>query len=311
MAGRGRRLRWAAEYALLGSLYAASRLCPERCLRRGGRLLGRLVHDLTGYRRAVVLENLAHAFPQWTAEQREELARRCYVQLGETLAEFILLARWSPERIRALVRFPSDDPLGRLRAEGRGALLTTGHFGNWELLGAAANAHGYPLSVVVRTQSNPWVDRLQNRIRERAGMRVIRADASVREVIRAVRRGEFVAMLPDVNAGDDGVFVDFLGRPASTPRGLAYFAWKLRCPVVAAYLVRREDGTHEAEFAPLIEPVDEPDEAKAVAGLTQRITDLLADAVRRRPDHYYWVHRRWKTRPPAPSRASTREVETA
>lgn len=294
-----RRLRWLVEYLFLAALYGVARLLPEALLRRCGRGLGRLAWHLARRRRRVVRDNLAHAFPGWTPAQREATARAAFRQLGETLAEFLLLARWSREEIRRRVRFPDDHPLADLHRAGRGALLASGHFGNWELLGAAVAARGYPLAVVVRTQSNPWVDRLQNRIRERAGLRVIRADASVRHLVRTVRKGGFVAMLPDVNAGDDGVFVDFLGRPASTPRGLAYFAWKLRCPVVTAVLERRPDGCHEAVFAPLLAADTEAPEETAVRDLTQRVADVLAAAVRRRPDHYYWVHRRWKTRPPA------------
>ena len=165
-------------------------------------------------------------------------------------------------------------------------------------MGAALAAHGHPLSVVARSQSNPWVDRLQNDVRARAGMSVIKADESIRRLVRTLRDGGLVAMLPDVNAGDDGVFVPFMGRLASTPRGLAYFAWKLDCPIVPMYCVRQPDGRHVGHVTEPILPDPGQDEETAVRDLTRRHTERLETFVRRHPDHWFWVHRRWKTRPP-------------
>ena len=127
---------------------------------------------------------------------------------------------------------------------------------------------------------------------------MIKADASVRGVLRAVKDGEFVVMLPDVNAGDDGVFVDFMGRAASTPRGLAYFAWKLNVPVVPAFMVRQPDDRHVLHVTAPIEPDPSMDEASAVLSLTRAFTIRLEGFVRQYPDHWLWLHRRWKTRPP-------------
>lgn len=297
--GPGRRFRWALEVALLRAFQLLVRVLPEPAWRALGRGLGRLVGGPLGYRRRVVDENLRAAFPELGAAERAAVAAGMFRRLGEALCEFFALGHWSRQEI--LDRVPELDltELERLRGEGRGAILMTGHFGNWELLGAAAAARGIPLHVVARSQSNPWADALQNRIRARAGLRVIKAERSLREVVRAVRHGEFVAMLPDVNTPGDGVFVDFLGRPAATPRGVAYFAWKLDCPVFAKFLRARGDGTHEALDTPTLHPDRNKDEARAVQELTQAMTANLEACIRAHPDHYLWVHRRWKTRPPA------------
>lgn len=294
-----KRVRWALEYAALAAVFTLVRILPERWWRSMGRGLGGWIHDRTGFRRAVVRENMAHAFPERDEANRSALARAFYVRLGETMLEFFALGGWNGRDILRRVDHEGLEHLESLRSEGRGAILTTGHFGNWELLGSSVAALGFPIRVVARTQSNPWVDAMQNRVRERAGMRVIKADTSVRQVIRSVRGGEFVAMLPDVNAGDDGVFVEFLGRQASTPRGVAYFAWKLGCPLVPSVIVARGDGTHAARFLEPIEPDTSLDEETAVRTLTQALADRLAEQIRLHPDHYFWVHRRWKTRPPA------------
>ncbi len=311
-----KKMRWALEYTLLCLVFAVANLLPESWLEALGRGLGRFVFRHVGVRRQVVLDNLAHAFPERDVLSLWDLAERIFGNLGMNLFAFFALGRLTPARIRARVRLENTDYLDGLREAGQGALLMTGHFGHWELLGAAVSAYGYPTKYLVRTQSNPWADRLQNKIRERAGLGVIRTDVSVRQLVRQVRDGGYVGVLPDANAGDDGVFVDFLGRTASTPRGLAYFAFKLKCPIIPVFLVRLDDGTHVARFRDPIHADPAWDEETAVRELTRVYTDVLSDVVRAHPDHYFWIHRRWKTRPPGeadgePAAADTDPQELA
>ncbi len=292
-----KKIRWALEYTLLCVVFALASILPESWLEQAGRALGHFIFRHVGARRQVVLDNLAHAFPDRDVLSLWDLAERIYANLGVNLLAFFALARLTPARIRSRVRLEDTEYLDGLRAAGEGALLMTGHFGHWELLGAALSAYAYPTKYLVRTQSNPWADRLQNKIRDRAGLGVIRADASVRQLVRHVRSGGFVGVLPDANAGDDGIFVDFLGRLASTPRGLAYFAYKLKCPIIPVFLVRQADGTHVARFHDPIHVDPAWDVEEAVLELTRTYTDVLAGMVREHPDHYFWIHRRWKTQP--------------
>jgi len=293
-----KKLLWALEYIFLCLVFALASILPERWLEAMGRGLGRFVFRHVGARRQVVLDNLEHAFPERDVLTLWDLAEKIYANLGANVFAFFALARLTPARIRSRVRLENTAFLDGLRERGEGALLMTGHFGHWELLGAAVSAYGYETKYLVRTQSNPWADRLQNRIRERAGLGVIRADASVRQLVRHVRAGGYVGVLPDANAGDDGIFVDFLGRPASTPRGLAYFAFKLKCPIVPVFLIRQPDGTHVARFLEPLHVDPDWDEPTAILELTRAYSDVLSDVVRAHPEHYFWVHRRWKTRPP-------------
>ncbi|HPF35034.1 MAG TPA: lysophospholipid acyltransferase family protein [Candidatus Krumholzibacteria bacterium] len=303
--GLEKRMRWGLEVALLRGFQLLVRVLPEPAWRALGRGLGRLAGDGFGYRRQVVDDNLRAAFPLLDAAERRAIAASMFRRLGESLCEFFALGRWSRDEILAHVPELDIAELEALRDQGRGAILMTGHFGNWELLGAAAAARGLPIHVVARTQSNPWADALQNRIRERAGMRVIKAESSLREILRTVRGGGFVAMLPDVNTPGDGVFVDFLGRKAATPRGVAVFAWRLGCPVFSRFLLARGDGTHAGLPMPTLHPDGNKDEAPAVYELTRAMAANLEACVRAHPDHYLWVHRRWKTRPPEESAKET------
>ena len=295
----GKRPRWLAEYAALYPLFLLARLLPRRPLIALGRGAGLFAFHVVGVRRAVTLANLRAAFGQGRDEsQLRRLAARVYSNLGATLMEFCKLHDSRPEQIRALVTLEGREHLDACRAAGHGAVLTTGHFGNWELLGAALAANGYATSYLIKDQSNPWVNRLQNAIRRRGGIGVIRQGAAARELLYALRRREFVGILGDQDAGDAGLFLDFLGRRAAVARGVAFFAWRARVPIVPCHILRGPDGRHRAVFDAPIPGDPGWDEEAAVRELTRAHTERLAAVIRAHPEHYFWVHRRWKTRPP-------------
>jgi KDO2-lipid IV(A) lauroyltransferase len=292
-----KRIRHAIEVAALYTLYRATRVLPWNWLGPVGRALGRVAHDLVPIRRAVVRTNLRMAFPSRTEKEIRELARRFYATLGVTLLEFFTFYRLGRDRILALTEIENEDVLIRLRDSGLGALLVSGHYGNWELMGAALAARGYPVRFLAKSQSNWRVDREQNALRAKVGLGVIR-EGSAREIVRALRRGDLIGLLADQDAGPGGIFVDFLGRPASVFRGPAYLAWKLRCPIVTGTLRRGEDGIHRVRVEGPIMPDQNWDEESALRILTEAHTRPLERAIRAAPEHYYWLHRRWKTPPP-------------
>ena len=294
------------DYALLYTLYLAARPLPRRWLLALGRALGGLVWRTGAYRRGVVLANLRHAFGGELDEAGlHRLAAAFYRNLGMTLMEFLALPRLRPADVAELVDIEGAEHLRAIAGLGRGGLLVSGHFGNWELLGARIAAEGQAVSFIVKTQHNARVDRMQNAIRHRVGIGTIRAGASIREMIRALRRQEFIGLLADQDAGRDGVFCEFLGRQASVFRGAAYLAWKLDAPLLTGFIYRRPDGRHVARIDPPVEPDRNLDEDEAVRRLTEVHVRRLEAAVRRAPDHYFWVHRRWKTRPPQETEGET------
>lgn len=299
MASRPRML---LDFCLLYLLYKLAGLLPRAWLLATGRAVGSLVWRIVGYRRAVVRENLSHAFGNDLDEAaRARLAHAFYRNLGMTLMEFLAMPRTDAARVAELVAVEGGEHLAAVRAEGRGALLVSAHFGNWEYLAARVAAEGHPVNFLVKTQSNARVDRMQNAIRAQAGVGVIRSDAPLTEMVRALRRGEFIGLLADQDAGRDGVFTPFLGRTASVFRGAAYLAWKMNIPVVTGYIFRQPDGRHRAVLDPPLRPDGNLNEETAVQQLTEAHVRRLEAAVRRAPDHFFWVHRRWKTRPPEES----------
>lgn len=289
------------DYGLLYLLFLLARPLPRGFLLAAGRGIGSLVWNVIGYRREIVLDNMRHAFGNEMSEKEiRDLARRFYRNLGMTLMEFLAFPRLGPEDFRALVEIRGRENFEKTVAEGNGALLVSGHFGNWEMMGARIAAEGQKVAFIVKEQTNSRVDRIQNDIRHKAGIGTIRSGGvAIKEMVRALRRRELIGLVGDQDAGGDGYFTEFLGRQASVFRGTAYFAWKLKVPIVTGFIFRQSDGRHVVEIDPPFAADPAWDEETAVARLTELHTRRLEAAIRKAPEQYFWLHRRWKTRPPA------------
>jgi KDO2-lipid IV(A) lauroyltransferase len=287
------------DFGMLYLLFLLARPLPRGWLLAMGRQLGSFVWAVVGYRREIVLDNIRQAFAGRMDESEvRATARSFYRNLGMTMMEFLAFPRLGREDFVKLVAIEGLERFNEVVAQGRGALLVSGHFGNWELMGARIAAEGQPVSFIVKTQTNSRVDRVQNDIRHKAGIGTIRMGASIKEMILALRRKEFIGLVGDQDAGPDGCFTAFLGRQASVYRGTALMAWKLKVPIITGFIYRQPDGTHRMEVDPAFEADPAWDEDTAVRRLTETHVQRLEAAVRKAPDQYFWLHRRWKTRPP-------------
>jgi len=287
------------EYALISLIFRIARPLPRRWLLAWGRALGSFVWHVVRFRRNIVLDNIRTSLPELETEARvQEVARSFYRNLGMTLMEFLALPNMSREELLDVVDIQGQANLEKVLEGGRGGLLVSGHFGNWELLGARAAATGHKVNFIVKSQANPRVDQLQNDIRAQVGLGIIRSGGAIKEMIKALRECQFIGLLADQDAGPDGIFTEFLGRQASVFKGTAYLAWKLKCPVVTGHILRQPDGRHLCVVEEPIFLDPEIGEEEAVQMLTEIHVQRLADAIRKAPDQYYWFHRRWKTRPP-------------
>jgi KDO2-lipid IV(A) lauroyltransferase len=294
------RPRQLLDYSLLYLLFLLARPLPRSFLLAAGRGLGSFVWKVVGFRRKVVLDNLRHAFSgEMDEAELRELTHAFYRNLGMTLMEFLAFPRLKKADFLDLVEIKNKEHYTRLVDEGGGALLVSGHFGNWEMMGARVAAEGQKVSFIVKEQTNSRVDRIQNDIRHRAGIGTIRAGgSSIKEMIRALRRKELIGLVGDQDAGPEGYFTEFLGRQASVFRGTAYFAWKLKVPIITGFIFRQADGRHIMEVDPPFGAEPDWDEETAVARLTEIHVARLEAAIRKAPEQYFWLHRRWKTRPP-------------
>jgi KDO2-lipid IV(A) lauroyltransferase len=290
------RLEFAALWILLKTIGALPRPLARYA---GARTAAFLLWARPGLRHAA-MENLRLAFPEWSKKQRRTALRGMVRQLGWMGAEFAHFPRLTKENIERLVLLDGFENFAAAQARGKGVLFLTGHMSAWELAPFAQALFGYPLYFLVRALDNPRVDALVTRYRCLSGNSPIEKNQSARTVLKVLAAGGTVGVLADHNTLlAEGVFVDFFGIPACTTAGLARFALHTGAAVVPGFLhwdaaLRK----YRLCFEPGIELVRTGDDATDIPENTQRFTRVIENYVRRYPDQWLWLHRRWKTRPP-------------
>lgn len=277
---------------------ALSRGLSETSVARLGRGLGRLALGF-GVRRRVARENLSRAFAYRSADELRSLERRVYEHAGQILFEFLSLPRRDAVSLRAHVEIAGREYADAALAHGRGAIVASGHTGNWEVCAAGCAAHGLPMAVVVQAMSNAAVGERIQAVRRGAGIDVLDRGMALRRVRAALGANKLVFLMCDQDARRHGVFVPFFGVPASTPKGAAQMAIRFGVPFLTAFSSRLHDGRHRLTFGAPIEPQREMQESEAIVDVLQQFNRRLETAIGERPDQYWWVHRRWKTRAPA------------
>jgi KDO2-lipid IV(A) lauroyltransferase len=277
--------------AIAGTSRALGLLPPSAGL-AVGEALGSAAHALLGTPRRFAREHVAIAFPELDAAARARLVRETFRHAGRSFAELALLPKLS--RRPDFVVLEGREALDEALAGGRGAIVVTGHVGNWELLAAAMAAEGVPITVVGRRVNDVRFNALIVTFRLGAGLEVLSRDdprfvASVRE---ALGRGRVVALLIDQDTRGAGVFVPFFGRPARTPPGPAVLALRAQVPVLTVFIRRRADGGHTIAFERVPVP---PRGRDTVVALTARLTAAIEAHIRTAPAQWVWWHRRWRS----------------
>ncbi len=292
------RVRDSFEYAVVLVLARIASAMPIKVSLDFGARLGDLTFSLLRVRRKVTFANLRFAFgTEKSPEDIELIARKTYRNFGRMLMEFARFPKLTKKDIAELITFSNPDLLERALGQGKGVIFLSGHFGNWEMMaGAIAMRIGAPLNVLVARQRNRLVDSLMNSFRLSLNVNPIPVGISVKSILRILKDGGVVGILADQDSRKRGVFVDFMGHPASTPKGPAAIALRMKVPVLMVFAVR--DGPRHRIF---IEDLDIPDNIEddedGIRLFTQVYTEVLERYVRRYPDHWFWMHRRWKTKP--------------
>ena len=295
-------LRHRLEYAALRTAIGAFGTLGFRNASALGARLGLLGYWPLGIRRRVVERQIQAAFPEWGRERVEATARAAYENLGRTSVETALLSRLSRQQFIDLVDCPTWHVVERAMAKGKGVILFSGHFGNWELGGAYVGARGVRIECVARQQENPLFDAYVTRARERNYMPVIYDGDAVRRVPRLLREGGMAALVADQGAaGLASTWVPFFGRLAKTARGGGTFALRFESPVIFIAAMRNPDGRFTVNFEDI--PVrDTGDKNADVDRVIADYTATLERWVRKAPEQYFWHHRRWKHQQPGTPR---------
>lgn len=289
---------WLGAKALLGLARYARRL-PEDQVARVGDRIGLAIRRLSARHRRLVLANLQIALGrEKTPAELEEIALTAYRYAGRSLVEFMRMADLTKEQLLARCALEGTEHFHAALAKGKGVVLLTGHYGNWELVGARLAAEGLPMNVIARSQADPKVTDLLMDMRTESGMRVIDRDRGAAGAIKALRRNEIVAILLDQNASSFGIFVDFFGKLAATATGPAAIARRTGAAVVPVFAVRRPDNSHVGVIMPELELEWTEDKDADIKRNTQIMVKLIEEQIRLRPEQWFWMHQRWKTRPP-------------
>jgi Kdo2-lipid IVA lauroyltransferase/acyltransferase len=260
---------------------------------RVGRVLGSLGWRFSRRDRRRTLDHLASAYPGMPEPERTRLGRDCFRHHGTTLGECLHLFHRDCGFVRAVVEVQGWETVERAREEERPILILTGHCGNWELLAAAINCRGLGMAVVARPLDEPDQQRMLAGLRERFGTPTIArgSEGAARQLLGTLRRGGALGMLIDQDTKVDGVWVPFFGRLAFTPVAAAKIALRQSTAVIPTFIERLPDGRHLATFHPPLDLPDDPTEATAL------MTTRIEEQVRRRPEQWVWMHRRWRRQP--------------
>jgi KDO2-lipid IV(A) lauroyltransferase len=293
-----RERRYAAEARAAAAVQALVRPLPRRWALALGRSLGRLVADLDPRHVRIAAENLRRAFPHWDEARRLRTARAVYAHFGQTLVDILWMDGQPRERLLGLVVEEGRETVERIHARGRGTVYVTAHFGNWEFYGLAWGWMGHPIGVVARPLDNPALDARLNAFRTRSGNTVISKRRALPDILRILRAGGGVAILVDQNVQEqDGIFVEFFGRPAATTTVAAALAVKTGCAVLPVHCEALPDGGYRFVYGPELEWTASGNRQADIAQLTQAMTTAIEGWVRERPEQWLWMHRRWKTQP--------------
>lgn len=288
----GKRIVHYIEFHAILVIGTILRFLPRHFVYWFARVLGVLAFDVFRIRRGVTLDNLTIAFgDELSEEARVRLARDAYRNIAMTFIELALIPAMI-DHIGEMVDVSELKLFDTLLTPDRGMILISGHFGSWELNGGSIVNAGYHVTVVVKRQANLLVDDLIKEYRALMGMTTVHRGASVKHLVKALRSGGIVGLISDQNEGKHGIFVNFFGKPASTPAGAAQLALKYDSPVVAVMTKRLSPGKYKSIVRQV--PVLSGD---TVESLTERFTLILEQIIRENPEQYFWMHKRWKTRP--------------
>lgn len=289
-----KRIRHTSLYLFVRMLVRTVERLSRRSALLVGERLGRAAYRSVRGERRKVRAGLKVAFGTvWDDRTIERLTRQVFVDLGKNVADTIWFGR--AREIERVVRAEGLEHFDRALARGRGAILLTGHIGNWELLAAYFVAAGYPVSAVGRPLRDPRLDRLLVESRRRSGLRNIARGTQTREILRSLRENRIVVLLIDQDTKVNGVFVDVFGRPAYTPVGPVVLAMRTGATIVPAAIHRESDDTHHVVVKPEIELIRTGDAKRDVQVNTQRCSKVLEEYIREHPSQWVWMHERWKS----------------
>jgi KDO2-lipid IV(A) lauroyltransferase len=286
--------RFPVEAALVRAVMAGMSWLPMSTVRAFGHGFGRFMYWLDGSHRRIALENLAHAFPSRSPAERRAIAKSMFAHFGAVVFELLRFNSLSDDEMKALMEVEGVERIHAAHAKGKGMFFVTGHFGYWEMQAITHPFHSPTIAVMARPLDNPKLHEWLEHLRTMTGNRVIYRQGALRKVLREVNANNAVAILIDQHIHtSEAVTVDYFGRPVATTSALAALALRTGADVIPVFTLPLPGGRYRFIYD---HPVDPPpaDSPDPVREFTQRCTDVLEMYVRRNPELWLWMHRRWR-----------------
>ncbi len=286
------------EYLLARAGMALACSLSERQAAKFGACLGRIAHRVLGSRRRLAQDNMRRALANsLTEDQVRENVRKVFINLGCTMIELARYRKVGTDGLKVLVDDTGLEPVREALRGGRGVIVATAHFGNWEMLAAAMAVHGLPIDALALTQQNRLVNDLVQNLRRDMGIRILETPLNARQVFRSLQDNRIVYMAADQHAPAETLVLDFFGRPAAVVRGPALFAVRCKCPIIPMLLRRDESGRLVKVIGDTLYPPASGDEDADVRAMTFHYLTFLEKQIRKWPDQWMWTHNRWKLKP--------------
>jgi len=290
------RFRHLVEYWLLLLFGFFLRSFSYRVNLKIANLLGKVGFGLLRIRRKVTLDNLRMVFAnQKTENEIKKIALQSYCNMARGFIEHLIFPALSKEKILANLEFENLHYLDEIIKHGKGGILVSSHFGSWQIGGTSVRLAGYPMNFLVQRQNNHLVEDLVYSYVEDKGVKVLYKSVSAGKIFELLRSNQIVAVLPDQDAGKSGVIVNFMGQPASTHKGPAFFSLKTGAPIIIALSLNEQNGQHRVVMEKPIYPHPTGKRDEDIKHLTQIYTSKIEEYIRKYPDHWFWQHRRWKS----------------
>lgn len=268
------------------------RIIPGGAAERFGMFLGRLAFKTSGKYRARTLSNLRMCFPEMSGEERTTLAVKVFEHFGKTFVRFFREDKLSEEQIIASVELRGEEALKDAFETGKGVLMITAHFGNWERMAHVLTLKGYKLSVVARDANALRTTEMVNRMRGKAGLDVFSRGKAAREILRRLADNEAVGILVDQNTRE--ILVPFFGIPAGTNEGPAAIHLRTGSPIMMSFCFEKPDGTYCIELSRLDTGGATGDRKADIERIMTQVNDCIEKYVRAHPEQWLWMHDRWR-----------------
>ncbi|MCC7300010.1 MAG: hypothetical protein IT583_02905 [Verrucomicrobia bacterium] len=289
------RTKHIIEYVLLRGLLSLVNILPLRLALALGWLIGKLFFHVLRYRRDKAESRLKQVFgDRFTAQERKRIAWISLRNICFNAVEAARFGKLTPEQMRRMPLYNSIEQVHNDYKQNGPLIVATAHMGNWDLAGVASKLDGMPIFSIARRQKNPLTDELLNQMRNATGMEVVLNDSAVlKNVVRRLKAGEVLAILPDVRSATEALSIDFLGGKANLGAGAALFAQMASCPIYPVVLTRRGWTVHDCQvFAPIF-PNPSADKKEDWQRMMQALVSIFDAEIHARPEQYFWFNKRW------------------